>query len=88
MKKYNEKLIQASAKIASNSLKKSKATVERLTNPSRKVAQIGHRIGSLVGVIFIILGIFKLLLGEGIWAISSVVVGIITIISNIISSKN
>lgn len=87
MKKYNEKLIAASTKIAHDSLNKSMNMAKTLTNPSNKIAKVGGRIGSIIGIVFIITGIVKLSLGDGIWAIASLITGIVTVISNLLWSR-
>ncbi|MDN3955900.1 hypothetical protein [Sporolactobacillus laevolacticus] len=87
MKKYNEKLIEATNKVSEESLRKSKSIVKKLTHPSKKVSRIGFALGGRVGVGLILVGAAGLLLGRSAWAMGSIAAGTATIISHTVSLK-
>lgn len=60
---------------------------ENLRHPSPKVAKIGTIVGSSVGAALLFTGVVQLLIGKSLWAVGSLSVGAITILSNFIYYK-
>lgn len=87
MDKYNEKLLDASRKLSQDTLKRSAETVNRLTNPSSKVAYAGSVIGTIVGVGLLGGGLIEIILGKVILGVGGLIVGAVTIASNMINLK-
>lgn len=87
MKKYNEKLLDASKKLSQDTLKKSAKTVNRLTNPSSKVAYVGSIIGIIVGIGLLVGGLIGIILGKVTLGVGGLIASEVTIASNVISLK-
>ncbi|GAA0086383.1 hypothetical protein UT300007_28230 [Clostridium sp. CTA-7] len=86
MKKYNEKLIEARKTLSRETLQKSNATMQKLTNPSEKIARVEGTIGKSLGVGLVAIGIVGVLKGRA-WGIGGCVAGVTTVISNNIRMK-
>lgn len=56
---------------------------ERIKRPSPRVDKIGRFIGTCVGVVLLLMGSVELLFGESSWAIGTLFIGTLTILSNI-----
>ena len=87
MKKYNEKIIEASQKLSQDTLRKSADTVKKLTNPSSKATHVGSVIGTIVGVGLLCGGLVGTVLGKSIIGVSSFTAGAAAIVSNIINLR-
>lgn len=57
---------------------------ERVKTPSPRVDKIGRSIGACAGVLLLLAGGVGLIIGKSSWAIGSLSVGAVTIMSNII----
>lgn len=57
---------------------------ERVKRPSPRVNKIGRSIGACAGVLLLLAGGVGLIIGKSSWAIGSLSVGAVTILSNII----
>lgn len=57
---------------------------ERVKTPSARVERIGRSIGACTGVILLFTGGVGLIIGKSTWAIGSLSVGVVTMLSNII----
>ncbi|SHM51818.1 hypothetical protein SAMN02746066_02246 [Anaerosporobacter mobilis DSM 15930] len=57
---------------------------EKVKTPSPRVDKIGRSIGACVGVLLLLTGGAGLLVGKSSWAIGSLSVGAVTILSNFI----
>ena len=86
MKKYNENILKATKKLSSNTLHKSKKTVNKLANPSHKAARVGACIGITAGIGLVISGVILIILNYK-WGVWMSIAGVVTIISNVIQSK-
>ncbi|WP_152393594.1 hypothetical protein [Paenibacillus guangzhouensis] len=87
MKRHNEKLLKMSQKLSEDTLRKSNATVERLTHLPPSILKVGYRVGATLGVILIGVGVLGLLIGSTGWGLSGVFAGAITIVSNMIAMR-
>lgn len=57
---------------------------ERVKTPSPKADKIGRSIGACAGVALLLAGSAGLLLGKALWAAGTVLIGAVTLLSNII----
>lgn len=57
---------------------------ERVKNPSPRVDKIGRSIGACAGAVLLLTGSAGLLFGKSMWAVGTLSVGAVTVISNII----
>lgn len=57
---------------------------ERVKTPSPRVDKIGRSIGACAGVLLLLAGGVGLIIGKSSWAIGSLSIGAVTILSNII----
>lgn len=57
MKNYTEKVLNKTQEIVDKSLKRSSRSVETLTNPPKKIAVIGSSIGTILGVILVLMSV-------------------------------
>ena len=85
--RHNEKLLNMSKKLSQDTLRKSNATVERLTHLPPRVLKTGYFIGGVLGVGLICVGAVGQLLGSKVWGVSGVVAGAITVVSNVIAMR-
>lgn len=86
MNNYNEKILDATKKMAQEALDKSMERAKKLSNPPKKVLIMGSKIGMAVGTVLIIIGTVSILFGRK-WGIGSCLTGVASVISNIISLK-
>ena len=74
LREHNKKMLAFSKKAASG------------TYPSKRVAEVGSIMGSVIGIILILVDIVSSFSGC-IWGMGSLVGGIVTVISNMINLK-
>ncbi|QOR36787.1 hypothetical protein IMX26_08260 [Clostridium sp. 'deep sea'] len=87
MKNYTEKVLNKTQEIVDKSHKMSSRSVETLTNPPKKIAVIGSSVGAILGVILVLMSVKWFYTKHSTWATSSLIMGVVTIISNIINLK-
>jgi hypothetical protein len=56
------------------------------TYPSKKIAKAGSYIGSALGLIIAVIGVFGLII-RGVWGIGCTIAGVISIVSNVLNIK-
>lgn len=86
MKRYNERLLNATKKISQETLVKSNQTIYKLTHPPQRVVKIGSAIGTSIGFCLVAVGTIAAI-GGGLWGVGSCLAGVLTIASNFISKK-
>lgn len=77
---YSEKLLKKTAKVSSDTLKKSGDLVKKLTHPGKKTSLLGIFLGRILSVFLIFFGLILVLFSrkEG---YGSIIAGIISFIS-------
>jgi len=87
MKRHNEKLLKMSQQLSKDTLRKSNATVERLTHLPPGILKVGYWVGGTLGVVLIGVGVAGLLNGSTGWGLGGVLAGAVSIVSNIIAMR-
>ena len=87
MTNMHNKVMDQTQKVVSKSISLSKRSVESLTKPPKKVALVGSSIGMVLGALMLIMGLIWLFASKTGWAISALIFGLATIISNVINIK-
>ncbi|NMM51626.1 hypothetical protein [Paenibacillus aquistagni] len=87
MKRYNEKILADTKKLAQQSVDKAMHSAAHLTKPPRHVARAGSVIGGIAGGILLVVGGVCLLLQYHTAAWVTLVAGATTIVSNRLNYK-